>query len=685
MLVRRWAVVIGVLILLGFTLQAAFGGGSPTPAAPPAKSATTISVVPEHLSATLAGWRLGAPVSRTVVVNDGAKLLVLGGLATGDTSTSAIWRVDPLSGSATQVGTLSTPVHDSAGAFLGGRALVFGGGAATTQAIVQAWTGAAAGTTTVGSLPVGRSDQVAAVVGTRAYVLGGFDGTHLVSDIVSTTNGVQYQRAGALIQPVRYGAAATFGGDVWVIGGDLGTSESAASGGQTNDIQRFDPRTGVTKVVGHLPVTLGHASAFALNGQLFVLGGRTGTTLSNRIWRIDTKTGAAIPAGTLAEARSDAAVAVVGGRAWLLGGETGGPLAPLNSVVALHLVPAKRHTVAAVVSAAGRHGNIYAADGPNMLSPTVRNMPYRIYVPESGASDVDVIDPYTYKVVARYETGLDPQHVVPAWNLKTLYAANDLGNSLTPISPYTGKRAGPNVPVADPYNMYFTPNGKYAIVVEEANQILAFRNPRTFHLVKEVHVNCPGVDHGDFSANGSYAIFSCEFSSKMVKVNMATKSVVGYLTIPGSAPQDVKLDPTGRTFYTADMNHGGVYTISAASFKVTGFIPTGRDAHGLYVSRNARYLYVSNRGAGSVSVISFATGRVKTTWHIPGGGSPDMGNISPDGKVLWLSGRYNACVYAISTTTGRLLAEIPVPNMPHGLAVWPQPGQHSLGHTGIMR
>ena len=62
-----------------------------------------------------------------------------------------------------------------------------------------------------------------------------------------------------------------------------------------------------------------------------------------------------------------------------------------------------------------------------------------------------------------------------------------------------------------------------------------------------------------------------------------------------------------------------------------------------------------------------------------------MGNVSPDGTVLWLSGRYNACVYAISTVTGRLLAEIPVPNMPHGLAVWPEPGRYSIGHTGIMR
>ena len=329
--------------------------------------------------------------------------------------------------------------------------------------------------------------------------------------------------------------------------------------------------------------------------------------------------------------------------------------------------------------------NVYAADGPNDLSPVVKQDPYLIYVPESEGRSVDVIDPRTMTVVDRYQTGLGPQHVVPAWDLKMLYAVNDLGNSLTPIDPATGRPSGPNIPVADPYNMYFTPDGRYAIVVEEARQILAFRDPHTFALVKALPVDCRGVDHGDFSADGTFAIFSCEFSGKMVKVNLTNLSVEGYLTIPGSSPQDVKLDSAGRIFYTADMRRGGVYMVDPASFTTIGFIPTGADAHGLYVSRDGKSIYVSNRGAGSISVIDLATHSVKVTWAIPGGGSPDMGNISPDGTVIWLSGRYNACVYAISLVDGHLVARIPVPNEPHGLAVWPQPGRYSLGHTGIMR
>lgn len=328
--------------------------------------------------------------------------------------------------------------------------------------------------------------------------------------------------------------------------------------------------------------------------------------------------------------------------------------------------------------------NIYAHAGANMLAPSVRSMPYRIYVPDSAGTGVDVIDPSTYKAVAHYTTGLDPQHVVPAWNLQTLYATNDLDNSLTPISPYTGRPSGPNIPVADPYNMYFTPDGRHAIVVEEARQVLAFRDAHTLALQREVPVDCAGVDHIDFSADGSYLIATCEFSGKLVKVDLGNLSVVGYLQLGGS-PQDIKLDPTGRTFYVADRFGGGVDLVDAATFTKVGFIPTGKDAHGLYPSRDATKLYVSNRGSGSVTVIDFATHAVVATWTIPGGGSPDMGGVSPDGQVLWLAGRYDDVVYAFSTIDGHLIAKIPVGAKPHGLSVWPQPGRYSLGHTGVTR
>jgi YVTN family beta-propeller protein len=329
--------------------------------------------------------------------------------------------------------------------------------------------------------------------------------------------------------------------------------------------------------------------------------------------------------------------------------------------------------------------DVYAADGPGMLSPTVRHFPSRVYVPNSLSNTVSVIDPKTHRVIDQFPVGALPQHVTPSYDLKTLWVDDNAGNSLTPIDPRTGKPGKP-VPVTDPYNLYFTPDGQHAIVVAEAEQRLDFRDPHTMKLQHTLAVPCPGVNHMDFTADGRYLVASCEFGARLVVVDVAQQKLVGTLSLPsGSMPQDVKLSPDGRTFYVADMMKGGVWLIDASRFRREGFIPTGAGAHGLFISRDARKLYVTNRSEGSISVISIKSNRQTDEWGIPGGGSPDMGGISADGKVLWVSGRYDGVVYAISTKNGKLLATIPVGNGPHGLCVYPQPGRYSLGHTGVFR
>ena len=236
----------------------------------------------------------------------------------------------------------------------------------------------------------------------------------------------------------------------------------------------------------------------------------------------------------------------------------------------------------------------------------MKDYPARIYVPNSGSNTVDVIDPTTFKIIDHFKVGRQPQHVTPSYDLKTLWVLNDLGDSLTKIDPATGKK-GKTVPVEDPYNMYYTPDGKFAIVVAERKRRLDFVNPQTLKLEHALSVPCRGVDHMDFSADGRYLIASCEFSGTMVKVDVAKQSVIGELKLPHQAmphdakhhideeyikegvnpanqgmPQDVKLSPDGKVFYVADMLANGVYEIDGDAFKVIGFIPTGKGTHGLY-------------------------------------------------------------------------------------------------------
>jgi YVTN family beta-propeller protein len=343
--------------------------------------------------------------------------------------------------------------------------------------------------------------------------------------------------------------------------------------------------------------------------------------------------------------------------------------------------------------------NIYSETRPDKLSAAVAKHISRVYVPNRSSNDVWVIDPTTDKVVNKFRVGVHPQHVVPSWDLKTLWVNNNAegrdDGSVTPIDPVTGK-PGKNIPVDDPYNMYFTPDGSAAIIVAEARKRLDFRDPQTMAMKYSIDTpNCAGINHADFSMDGRYAFFTCEYAGSLVKIDLVEKKVVGYLKLSkGGMPQDIRISPDGRIFYVADMKAAGVFLVEGDSFKEIGHIKTGLGTHGLYPSRDGTQLYVANRGVarvygppkgkGSVSVLDFATRKVINDWPIPGGGSPDMGNLSVDGNTLWLSGRYDNAVYKIDTTTGQSKI-IPVKTEPHGLTVWPQPGRYSLGHTGNLR
>ena len=621
------------------------------------------AVVPRTLVARRAG-RLDAPLQDAAAVSlDNSRAMLLGGLTAADTSTDAVSVISRNGQRAS--GRLLTAVHDAAAAKLGRSVYLFGGGDGAKQhaEIIRVGRGV------VGRLPAPSSDQAAAAIGGTAYIVGGFTGTHWLDTVVAWTPGRRARIVAHLPTPVRYAAVTAAGGKLIVAGGSLPDGEASSR------VLEYSPASGVLRRLGRLPEPTTHAAAAELGGLAYVIGGRGASldTPTSRIEAINPRTGQVRTAGHLRQPLSDASAISLGASILVAGGRSAD--GTQSSVLALSLATYAR-TASAV--------DVYAADGPNMFRRATRRALPRIYVPNSDSNTVDVIDPRRLKIVREFPVGALPQHVTPSWDLKTLYVLNDEGNSITPIDPRTA-RPGRAIPVADPYNLYFTPDGRFAIVVAERLGRLDFSDPHTFRVVHALAVPCRGVDHMDFSAHGGYLIASCEFSGQLIKVDLRRQRVVGTLQLPsGGMPQDVKLSPDGKLFYVADMHANGLWEVDGRRLRVVGFLPTGLGVHGLYPSRNGKLLYATNRSAGTISVISFRTRKVVATWRIPGG-SPDMGNVSADGKVLWLSGRYDAEVYAISTSTGRLLARIPVGRGPHGLCVWPQPGRHSLGHTGILR
>lgn len=345
--------------------------------------------------------------------------------------------------------------------------------------------------------------------------------------------------------------------------------------------------------------------------------------------------------------------------------------------------------------------NISSANG----NPATAGALDRVYVPHEVSGTVSVIDPNTMSVIDSFVSGPESQHVVPSYDMSTLYAVSGQGNRITPIDPKSGQPGAP-IAVDNPYNLYFTPDGSQAIIVNEGHQRLDFRDPHTFALIDSVQTNCYGLNHLDYSPEMSYFIASCEFDGSLIKFDLANHRVIGKIQIDMSPsgrvprnghaqPQDVRLSSDGTVFYVADLQSAGLYVIDGNQFTQVGFIPAGEGTHSLYPSRDGTKMYVINRGTnivggpprgrGSVSLLNPYTRTIEADWPIAGGGSPDMGNVSADGTRLWLGGRYDREVYVFDLVNGGFLARIPVGINPHGLTVWPQPGRFSLGHTGNQR
>jgi hypothetical protein len=339
--------VVGVAALI-VGLIIAFVGGSSTPTAkavPPDAGKKQQASIPA-VEAGVLPWALDQPLSREVLYPGTANsVIVAGGLDPAGGSLARVFSLDTASGAITPLGNLASPVHDAAGAELGGRDIVFGGGSPATTPSIES-VAAPAGTTPAagvasGRLPQPRSDASAVVIGDTAYVVGGYDGTNPDEQVLATKDGTHFSVVANLPVSVRYPAVAASGQRVYLFGGEAVGGHNA--GQAVDTIQMVDPASKSATVVGHLSQATAGAVACAIGGHVYVAGGtaapaagQESTTTSstpaasNAVFAFDPTSHKVLLAGSLPVPVAFSAVQVVGQRAWLVGGENNGT--PMSSI-----------------------------------------------------------------------------------------------------------------------------------------------------------------------------------------------------------------------------------------------------------------------------------------------------------------------------------------------------------------
>lgn len=290
--------------------------GSPTPPATPA---------PAVVRATTLATRLSAGLSREVAVVVGGRIFVYGGFTPAGSTTDAVLGFDPATGQVSTLGHLAVAVHDAAGVALGGATLIFGGGSAAPESVVQR-IDATAAATVIGDLPAVRADLGAVSIGSSAIVIGGGAPGLLERQILATEDGVHFRTLARLLAGVRYAAVAEAGGLIYVIGG-------AGTAGDSAEIQRIDPATGKVDTIGRMPQPVSHAAAMVIDGRVLVVGGRSAGKALDAIWQLDVGTGTTQLVGRLPQPLSDFAIAVIGKMGYVIGGEADTQIPSIVAIV----------------------------------------------------------------------------------------------------------------------------------------------------------------------------------------------------------------------------------------------------------------------------------------------------------------------------------------------------------------
>ncbi|HKU56587.1 MAG TPA: hypothetical protein VJP41_06165 [Gaiellaceae bacterium] len=317
---RAALVVVLAIVTAGGVALAAARGNHAGHSQPPARKAKAAPLQrPPAAEAGLLPWQLRAPLSRESVlprVGTRHELVVLGGLTSGGVSSSVVDVLDTRNGALTPHGALLKATHDAAGAALGSRLLVIGGGTTAPSGSTQIQSGGR--TAESGALGGARADAAAVTIGHTAYVVGGYDGSAMDAEVVATTDGRRYRPVAALRVPVRYPALAVLGSRIYVFGGQT------ANGKPSGAVQVVDPSKRTAHVIGRLPVPVSAAAAGVLDGTIYLAGGRAARGPTKAIYAFVPQRNSFLRAGSLRVATANAGSTVSDGRLWIVGGESNG-------------------------------------------------------------------------------------------------------------------------------------------------------------------------------------------------------------------------------------------------------------------------------------------------------------------------------------------------------------------------
>jgi YVTN family beta-propeller protein len=141
--------------------------------------------------------------------------------------------------------------------------------------------------------------------------------------------------------------------------------------------------------------------------------------------------------------------------------------------------------------------------------------------------------------------------------------------------------------------------------------------------------------HGIELGRSGRLYVTCDFPASLLVVDPIKRAVVRDIAINQALPHMVALTRDERRAYTANAGAGTVSVVSLADGKVVKNIEIGGVPMGFALSRDEKLLYATNRAGQAVVVID--TGRDEVVAKIGIAGQPARAALTPGGKHLLVS------------------------------------------------
>jgi YVTN family beta-propeller protein len=296
-----------------------------------------------------------------------------------------------------------------------------------------------------------------------------------------------------------------------------------------------------------------------------------------------------------------------------------------------------------------------------------------LYVTNTKSNSLSIIDTNTLEVVGTIALGPGkPNRVVFHPDGKVAWVVYDKSRDLGVIDAEAKKLVRRVKIGGNPYNLAFTPDGRYLYVLDWASdtstdEVIMY----DLHAEKidgRVEVSTWPA-HGVFSRDGRLFYVSGESAGDVTVIDTAKREIVGRVVHGGGDAMGLALRGDGRLLYAAAGENKAILKIDTATTKVVGSIPMPGIVHESTLTLDGKYLYVTLRKANKLVVVRTEDDKVVAT--IPQKAYPDLVTMEPNGRYALVTNRYADAVTVIDLKTHAQVRTIAVGKAPHGMALRP--------------